>query len=125
MAATSVEEMFQRGIDLFNAGRFFQAHEAWEQSWLRSSGEEKIFYQGLIQAAAAILHAQRGNLAGARTLWEKARGKLAQSPADDRLIALDELRDRLDEFFDRALDGQAAPAPTIRRLLHKPGSERP
>jgi uncharacterized protein len=118
MAATSVEEMFQRGIELFNQGRFFDAHEAWEQSWLRSGGEEKIFYQGLIQAAAAILHVQRGNPSGARSLWQKAGSKLAGLPADYRSIDLEQLRSGLAEFFDRALSGQTTwnPPPRIRRL---------
>jgi predicted metal-dependent hydrolase len=116
MGVISVEEMFQRGIDLFNAGRFFEAHEAWEQAWLRTSGQEKLFYQAMIQAAAAILHVQRGNLFGARTLWQKAGGKLARSPADYRLIAVDDLRDRLAEFFDRALAGQTPKPPKITRL---------
>jgi predicted metal-dependent hydrolase len=119
MAATSVAQMFQRGIDLFNQARFFEAHEAWEQSWLRSRGEEKIFYQGLIQAAAAILHVQRGNPAGARNLWKKAGGKLAILPADYMSIDLEQLRSRLAEFFNRALSGNEAasnPPPRIRRL---------
>ena len=59
MTAKTIAEHFQDGIDLFNAGRFFECHEAWEQAWLRSAGADKLFYQGMIQAAAAILHAQR------------------------------------------------------------------
>ena len=117
MSATSIEELFQQGIDLFNEGRFFECHEAWEQAWLRSSGDEKLFYQGMIQAAVAILHAQRGNLAGTRTLWKKARDKLGPLPTDYRAIALDELRYALEEFFDRVLGGATAPdrPPKIRR----------
>ena len=44
-----------------------------KKMWKRSDGETKLFYQGLIQAAVAILHAQRGNLEGARSLYEKRR----------------------------------------------------
>ena len=118
MTAPSLEELFQRGVDLFNNGSYFQSHEEWEKAWLRSTGEEKIFYQGLIQAAAAILHAQRGNLAGCRTLWEKAGGKLARFPADYRSIALGELRSALEDFFQRMIGNQAPPErpPKIRRL---------
>ena len=61
-------DFFENGIDLFNEGRFFECHEAWEEVWKRSDGEQKLFYQGLIQAAVAILHAQRGNLQGARSM---------------------------------------------------------
>jgi predicted metal-dependent hydrolase len=118
MTAAGIEELFQRGIDLFNQGRYFEAHEVWEQAWLRSRDEEKLFYQGLIQAAAAILHAQRGNPDGCRRLWEKASHKLAPLAADFRKIALGELRPALDDFFRRTLGGQPPPAqpPQIRRL---------
>ncbi len=118
MAAASVEELFEQGIGLFNQGRFFECHEAWEQAWLRSGGGEKLFYQGLIQAAVAILHAQRGNLAGSRTLWAKAVAKLAPMPPDYMGIALDELRRCLEQFFGEVLNGQRPPdrPPQIKRL---------
>ncbi|SRR5579875_996726 len=109
--AASLEQEFQRGIDLFNEGRFFDAHEAWERLWLRSGGEEKIFYQGLIQAAAALVQVQRGNRAGARSLWEKAQGKLASLPAAYRSIDLEQLRSGLAEFFDLTLSGRSPVAP--------------
>ncbi len=116
MTAQSVEEFFQRGIDLFNEGLFFESHEAWEQAWLRSSGEEKLFYQGMIQAAAAIVHARRGNPDGVKSLWAKAIDKLGPLPADYRGIALDELRRGLRAFFDQVLAGKSPPdqPPKIR-----------
>jgi predicted metal-dependent hydrolase len=71
----------------------------------------------MIQAAVAILHAQRGNLAGSRTLWEKARTKLGPLPANYKAIALDELRLRLEDFFDQVLSGSIPPdlPPKIER----------
>jgi len=113
-----IEQLFQQGIDLFNEGRFFECHEAWEQAWLRSSGQEKLFYQGMIQAAVAILHAQRGNLAGSQTLWAKAIDKLAPLPEQYMAIALDALRRRLDEYFDRVLSRGRSPdnPPKIERV---------
>ena len=117
MTAKTIAEHFQDGIDLFNAGRFFECHEAWEQAWLRSAGADKLFYQGMIQAAAAILHAQRGNFVGSRTLWTKAIGKLRPLPASYMGIALQELRQELERFFDSVLCGQSPliPPPMIRR----------
>jgi predicted metal-dependent hydrolase len=117
MRLRSIEEFFQQGIDLFNEGRFFESHEAWEQAWLRSGGMEKLFYQGLIQAAAAILHAQRGNLEGAKSLWAKAIDKLGPLPDGYGGIALDELRRALAKFFD-PLPGadRTDKLPTIKRL---------
>lgn len=44
----------QRGIQLFNAGEWWEAHEAWEPSWLKATGEERDFIQALILLAAAL-----------------------------------------------------------------------
>lgn len=92
-------DTFRHGIALFNRGEFFACHEVWEELWLRSSGEEKLFYQGLIQAAVAILHAERGNLRGAVSTWRKARAKLDPLPTHCMGIALGEFREALARFF--------------------------
>ena len=75
------DDAFARGLTLFNRGDFFACHEVWEELWLRSTGAEKLFYQGLIQTAAAILHAERGNWRGASSTWRKAHAKLVVFPA--------------------------------------------
>jgi predicted metal-dependent hydrolase len=104
-------KIFERGIDLFNEGRFFECHEAWEEIWLRADGTEKLFLQGMIQAAVAILHAQRGNLEGARRQYAKSCTKLDSMPVGHRGIALAYLRDDLRKFFATVLSGASVPAP--------------
>jgi len=45
------------GIDLFNDGRYWEAHEAWELDWMPDrKGPDSGFYKGLIQIAAGCLH---------------------------------------------------------------------
>lgn len=119
MSADARSDDFEHGVDLFNAGRFFEAHEAWERVWLRSGGEEKLFYQGLIQAAAALLHAERGNQAGAQSMYAKSRAKLDPLPEEYMGIALAELRDSLRQFFAAVLMSVKLPAPLIRRVSEK------
>lgn len=69
---------------LFNGGEYWLAHEALETVW-RSiiDGDERRVWQGLIQAAAALLHRQRGNRHGVVVLGAAALAKLAgpQHPA--------------------------------------------
>ena len=65
-----------KGVNLFNDHHFWHAHEAWEEIWLRSTGEEKIFLQGLIQLAAAYHHVQRGTFRGGVRLFDAALRKL-------------------------------------------------
>ena len=115
MQGDETGHLWAEGIELFNMGRFFDCHEVWEEVWKRASGAEKLFYQGMIQAAVAILHAQRGNPRGARSTWDKARAKLEPLPAEHMGIALDELRAVVDAFIKAANDGGSSPLPTILR----------
>jgi predicted metal-dependent hydrolase len=112
------DDTFERGLALFNRGDFFTCHEVWEELWLRSTGAEKLFCQGLIQAAVAILHAERGNPRGAASTWRKARAKLEALPAIHMEIALGEFREALAEFFTHVLDRagrELPPRPKIKR----------
>ncbi len=115
-------EFFERGIDLFNEGQFFECHEAWEEIWKRSDGHAKVFYQGLIQAAVAILHAQRGNLEGARSLYEKASAKLDPIPSEHMGLAIADLRLELSKFIEIASRADAGPRPAPPQLRRIPKS---
>ncbi|HYL57745.1 MAG TPA: DUF309 domain-containing protein [Candidatus Acidoferrales bacterium] len=116
MAHSGQADFFERGLELFNAGQFFECHEAWEEVWKRSDGDEKLFYQGMIQAAVAILHALRGNPDGARSLLEKSRAKLDALPAEHMGIALGELREGVTRFVESALRCHGAPPPRPPRI---------
>jgi predicted metal-dependent hydrolase len=69
---TNKIDSIDRGIALFNGGKYFEAHEAWEGLWLdANSPEEKQFFQGLIMAAGSFLHYIRRECTGAYMLLEK------------------------------------------------------
>ena len=68
-------ENYHKGIRYFNREKFFEAHEAWEEIWKRTTDEEdKQFLQGLIQAAAYLVHIQKGE--SGSDLYEKSSEKL-------------------------------------------------
>ncbi len=77
-----MNDKLAEGERLFNAGRFFEAHEAFEDAWRAASGEPKVFAQGLAQLAAAFVRLERqgGRSPGALYLLRKAREKLAALP---------------------------------------------
>src|SRR5260370_41958265 len=60
------------GVLFFNARDFFEAHEVWEDLWAESHGNERRFYQGLIQAAVGLFHFGTGNLGGAVKLYRSS-----------------------------------------------------
>lgn len=67
---------FLKGIDEFNQGLFFECHETLEEIWLEEHGEERKFYQGIIQIAAGYFKWEQGVPAGAIKLWHSGLGKL-------------------------------------------------
>jgi hypothetical protein len=60
----------------FRTGRFWDAHEVLEGLWRETGGDEKTFYQALIQVAASLHHLDEGNMHGADKLARTAREKL-------------------------------------------------
>ena len=59
-----------RGIELFNSGLYWEAHEVWEAEWTPDrKGPDSGFYKGLIQVAAGCLHYTRHNRRGAVNKW--------------------------------------------------------
>ncbi len=60
-------------IALFDAGRYWDSHEALELAW---RAERNDFYHGLILYASAFVHARHGNTHGVLAQLDKARARL-------------------------------------------------
>ena len=80
-------DLLQDGINFFNAGQYFEAHEVWEDLWRPARGPLRLFYQGLVQAAVGLHHLSRGNLNGATAQLQKSLSKLEQYP--DKFCRID------------------------------------
>lgn len=65
------ETRFLAGIDEFNQGHYYEAHEEWEAVWLELVGTEKTLCQGLVQIAAGYHKLSLGGVSGARKLLER------------------------------------------------------
>jgi hypothetical protein len=101
-------EEFRRGVKLFNEGNFWHAHEAWELVWGRHEEDERLFFQGLIQLAAAYHHlVTKRQAAGARKNFEKAREKLEVFQPRYLGVHVKPLLSFIDEGMDEAdgMDG--------------------
>ena len=65
-----MSSLLAEGVELFNSGRYWDAHEVWEREWTPDrKGPESGFYKGLIQIAAGCLHYTRRNRRGAINKW--------------------------------------------------------
>ncbi len=67
-APTEYPAKYLEGLRLFNDEEFFACHDALEEIWTETVGDEKSFYQGLIHAAVSLFHFENGNLGGARKM---------------------------------------------------------
>ena len=108
-----------RGVELFNSGRYWDAHEAWEHEWMPDrKGAESGFYKGLIQVAAGCLHYQRHNRRGAVNKWRSGADYLRPYlPAHGglRLAALVEAVDR----FLEAMSGGGWPELEMPKIVQE------
>ncbi len=77
---SSLDRRYLRFAEYFNCGEFFEAHEVLEDLWSECSGQERKYYQGLIQAAVSLHHYCRGNYVGARSLERSASDKIFACP---------------------------------------------
>ena len=67
------------GIDLYNAGEFHAAHDAWEERWMGEVGsQEKLFLQAMIQSAVAFHHLEIGRPGAARQMYQRCKEKFAR-----------------------------------------------
>ncbi len=94
-----MSQRLSQGIFFFNSGRYFEAHEVWEDMWREEQGALRLFYQGLVQAAVGLHHLGRNNRSGARLQLSKSLAKLAQYPAEMEGIDLAGLRADLNRIL--------------------------
>jgi len=69
-------QLLDRGVDLFNRGDYFDAHEAFEDLWRGSSGGDRDLWQGLAQVCAGLHKWRRGNPGVAARLIRRGLGRI-------------------------------------------------
>jgi len=63
-------------IERFNSQAYFEAHEVLEELWLKTQGDHRDFYKGLIQTAAVFLKLEQGKPDPAARLAQRAASHL-------------------------------------------------
>jgi len=101
------------GIWLFNARKFFEAHEELEIAWNEEKGDVRELYRGILQVAVTYLHITRGNYDGAVKVYKRSqrwlqgwndvcRGINVKQLQTDAKIAMNEVerlgKESIDEF---------------------------
>lgn len=90
------------GVRLFNAGEFWESHEAWEHVWRRITDPTRVFFQALIQTAAAYHQLERGVYHGVIKHFRNAATKLAPFPDSFLGVDVGAIKSALDAGLEEA-----------------------
>jgi predicted metal-dependent hydrolase len=93
---TTVEDAYQHGLRLARAGRFFDAHEAFETAWRACGQDERDFFQGLVHVVVSSYQSGRGRPVAAERQRVKAINRLAAYAPAHRGLDIELLLARLD-----------------------------
>lgn len=80
------------GLELFNAGEYFEAHEALETAWRDETGPVRELYRGILQVGVAYLHILNGNYTGAVKMFGRCKPWLEPFSDGCKGIELDSFR---------------------------------
>jgi uncharacterized protein len=80
------------GLSLFNAGEYFEAHEALEDAWNAEKGRVRDLYRGILQIAVVYLHITRRNYNGAIKVYIRSQRWMKDWPDICRGIEVGKLR---------------------------------
>ena len=81
-----------KGIEAYNKGDYFLAHEELETAWRDERGPVRDVYRGILQVGLAYYHIQRGNYNGAVKMFRRCKPWLAPFPDNYRGIYVNQLR---------------------------------
>lgn len=101
------------GLTLFEEGKYFLAHEIWEEEWVDAPADERDFLQGIIHVTIAMHHASSGNARGSVIQARKALKRLESYPPVHRSVSVDNARRFAHSIIE--MEGKAPPpAPRLR-----------
>jgi uncharacterized protein len=116
MDSLDKNRLFHKGLEAFNSGHFYEAHEHWEEVWLETLDPEKMFLQGLIQVAAAFHHYSRANRQGTQNLLRAGLTKVERFPQVHGGLALEPLRVAVRRWLAALQDGDDPAKEEIPRI---------
>jgi hypothetical protein len=125
--AETVRGLFDRAIQHFNEGRYYEAHEDWETLWHDATGPRREWLQGLIQFAAGFHHYVRGGASGFAKLMKTASEKAGGYSGDTAGIDFCGLWARLRPWVEHGArvakghDLRSGAPPSLPRIEYRPG----
>ena len=114
-----ISPLGRQGLELFNQGHFFEAHEVLEHAWMAEGDVAGRLYRVLLQLAVAYHHLREDNRRGASKMLLRIRPWLDPLPDRCRGVDLATVR-RLVSELQQALDQLPSGASTKTLSLSTP-----
>lgn len=93
-----------QGLESFNQGHYFEAHEELEHAWNEDKGPGRDLYRAVLQIAVAYLQIERGNYNGAAKMFLRARQWFEPLPDSCRGIDIGRLRQDAQQAHQQLLE---------------------
>ena len=87
-----LSQMALRGLEEFNRGQYFEAHEYLENAWNEDESAGRDLYRAILQVAVAYYHILRGNYKGAAKVFLRVRQWIDPLPDICRGVEVGKLR---------------------------------
>ncbi len=113
------------GLALFDARKYWHAHEALETAWLEEPGPVRHLYRGILQAGVVYLHAERLNYRGVIKVYQRCRKWLDPFPEQCRGLEIGQLRADLEAVYAAVIDLGPERLNELDHALLKPIIRRP
>jgi PPOX class probable F420-dependent enzyme len=92
-----------KGIELFNHGEFFEAHEELEHAWNEDTSPGRELYRAILQVSVAYLQIERGNFPGAVKMFQRLRQWIDPLPEECRGVEVARLREQAHQVYQALL----------------------
>lgn len=94
--AEPLSELARTGIERFNQGAYYPAHDALEEAWMQDDGPGRDLYRGILQVGIAYYQIEQGNYRGAVKMLLRVRQWLSPLPDTCRGVDVRTLREDVD-----------------------------
>jgi predicted metal-dependent hydrolase len=99
VCAEPLAPLAQEGIERFNKGDYYAAHDALEEAWVRDEGPGRDLYRGILQVGIAYYQIEKGNYRGAVKMLLRVRQWLDPLPAVCRRVDVASLRTDVEAVY--------------------------
>jgi len=108
------------GLELFNRGEYFDAHEILEEAWNQDDTQGKELYRAILQVAVTYYQIERGNYRGAMKMFLRLRQWIDPLPDRCRGVDISRLRQDVQQVYEHLVNLGETRIQEFDRRLFKP-----